>query len=127
MSHKNSILLACVFIAAAGLSVAQPVREKGNSVPAAVENAVDGDVIKDSLVRRMRSLLRALRHPFLSSARHSAALTVLSPQDGTLFPLDIRSPEFRWDGPVPEDGTWAVRISFKGSTYAVNAYPAGAA
>ena len=108
-------------MAAAGISAAQPHSDTGNPGPAAAENSGSGASIKDSLVRRMRSLLRTLRHPFPATVRHSAVLEVLSPLDGTLFPLDIRSPEFRWDGPVPEDGTWAIRISFKGSTYTVNA------
>ncbi|MFA6028487.1 MAG: hypothetical protein WC969_01405 [Elusimicrobiota bacterium] len=96
------------------------------------------DAVTPGARRRLNAFLRALRHPraALSSrwkdrARpeeapaptppaaapadgKAAALRILYPYEGTLFPADIRSPEIRWEGPAPDDGGWLVRISFKG-------------
>ncbi|MBI5745130.1 MAG: PD40 domain-containing protein [Elusimicrobia bacterium] len=41
---------------------------------------------------------------------------ILYPYDGTLYPPDMRSPEFRWQGPAPESGEWELTISVAGST-----------
>ena len=60
-------------------------------------------------------MLKVLRRP----ASNASAMKVLYPFDQTIFPKDIRSPEFRWEGPVPPGGAWTIRVSFKNSGYTV--------
>ncbi len=44
----------------------------------------------------------------------SAALTVVYPQDGTLFPPEIAPPTFRWDDANAGASTWLIRVEFAG-------------
>jgi|GEM_PF-1111988 len=69
---------------------------------------------------RLNSTLGSPRQPsFSDTAQAGDALKVTYPFDGTLFPKDIRSPEFRWSGLIPRGATWFIRVSFKGSDHAV--------
>jgi hypothetical protein len=117
MTTKTSLLAACLLAAVYSAPSALPPQGAENT---AAEAAAPETSFKDSLLRRLRAAADFLLKPGPSAGR-AAALTVLAPFDGTVFPRDIRSPEFSWDGPVPAEGAWTVTVSFKNSPYVVRA------
>jgi hypothetical protein len=44
---------------------------------------------------------------------------MVSPLEGTLFPADLRSPEFRWQASAPRGLEWEINVTFSGSTRTV--------
>jgi len=52
----------------------------------------------------------------LAPAQSAGPATMVYPYEGSLFPADMRSPEFRWKGAQPESGEWELKITFSAST-----------
>jgi hypothetical protein len=57
--------------------------------------------------------------PAQSKSRGAGQVSVLSPLEGTLFPADMRSPEFIWQAEAPRGLEWDIKVSFSGSTRTV--------
>lgn len=55
------------------------------------------------------------------SGRPAAPPAMVYPYEGSLFPADMRSPEFRWEGAPPERGLWDLKFSFSASTRTLSA------
>lgn len=57
----------------------------------------------------------------LAPSGGAGPLSMLYPYDGTLFPADLRAPEFRWSGRQPDSGEWEVKVSFSASSRTLSA------
>ncbi len=131
MIRRTLILAVFFLLKAASPSGALPPAGASdtNSGPATV---LSGDAappggslwqeLKGSVKRSLKPILDTIHSPGFSVFEpRTPVLAVLYPFNGTLFPRDMRSPEFSWDGPFPPKGIWHLRVSFKGSTHVIDA------
>ena len=58
----------------------------------------------------------------LAQAPPSHRLAIEYPLDGTLFPLEIVAPTFRWKDDVPQSDLWLVTIEFANGGRRINRF-----